>query len=119
MFGDNNCIFSAGCMVNCLCSECNEYVSYKGGIFTLLPGLPGLLFCCLLGVRLPAFLFLDGSSRQDQLLDVPVSVASLMGPRISGAACWGKNHLLQCFTVVKSHFFSSLFKDSTLGTFQA
>lgn len=68
MFGDNNCIFSAGCIVNCLCSECNEYVSYKGGICVLLPGLPGLLFCCLLGVRLPAFLFLDGSYRQDQLL---------------------------------------------------
>lgn len=56
MFGDNNCIFSAGCIMNCLCSEWNEYVFYGGGAkFTLLSGLTGLLFCCLLGVRLTIF----------------------------------------------------------------
>lgn len=49
----------------------------------LLAGLTGLLFCSLLGVRQ---LFLDGSHRQDQLLDVTVSTASLMGQRISGPA---------------------------------
>lgn len=62
MFGGNDCMFSPGRIVNCLCSECNEYVSSTGGMFTLLPGLPGLLFCRLLGIRLPAFLFLDGSN---------------------------------------------------------
>ena len=31
-------------------------------MFALLPGPPGLLSCCLLGVRLPAFLFLGGSN---------------------------------------------------------
>lgn len=62
MFGGNNCIFSPGCIINRFCSECNECVSYEVGMFTLLPGLPGLLFCHLLGLRLQAFLFLDGSN---------------------------------------------------------
>ena len=48
--------------MNHCCSECNEYVSYEVGMFTLLPGLPGLLFCHLLGRRFQASLFLDGSN---------------------------------------------------------
>lgn len=86
----------------------------------LLPGLPGLLFCRLLGVRLPAFLFLDGSNRLRTSCWMGLSTAFLMGLRTSGTAYWGKNPSLQRFTVAGSHFFSSLFKDSrTLRTCQA
>lgn len=81
--------------------------------------LPGLLFCRLLGVRLPAFLFLDRSNSLRTSLWMQLQAWLPWGTKGQWGGLRGKGSFAPVLYCGQESLLSSPFKDSTLGIFPA